>query len=103
MTPTELSDAQWCFLDLLMRAREKGVGRLNRLELFKADNLPEHALLKFVWAGLELANTDFVDMPTEHDFEITDAGVQIFNLRFNRPPTKVADHVIALGYQGDPS
>ncbi len=87
-----LSDEQWCVLDLLMRARQKGVHRLNRMEVLHNTALPQGASIKLVWAALT--------MPKEHDFAITDAGAQIYNLRFgngsNPTPTQVADVVICL-------
>lgn len=104
MTQHDLTDAQWCFLDLLMRAKDKGVDRINRQELLRADYLPLHLRMKVVWAGLELASTELVNMPTEHDFEITDAGAQLYSLRFDgAAPTTVADLALALESEGSPS
>ena len=94
----DLSDAEWCFLDLLVRAKQKGVGRVNRREILHSSALPQAAAMKIVWAGLTLANTDLVDMHGQHDFEITPAGEDAFRLRFGPKvaPTKVADVAICL-------
>src|SRR5580700_156674 len=94
-----LSDEQWCILDLLMRARQKGVHRLNRMEVLHNTALPQVASIKLVWAALTMPR-EVVTWFGQHDFEITEAGVRLFNLRFgngsNPMPTKVADAVICL-------
>lgn len=94
-----LSDEQWCLLDLLMRARQKGVQRLSRMELLHNTALPQGASVKLAWAALTMPE-EIVTWHGQHDFEITEAGAQLFNLRFgngsNPTPTRVADAVIYL-------
>lgn len=99
MTGTVLTDAQWCMLDLLMRARERGVTSLSRKEILASPSLPSLVRAKLVWAALTMPA--YVTWTAQHDFSITDAGVQIFNLRFGRgttpaTPTQIADEVIYL-------
>lgn len=100
MVEYNLSDAQWCFLDLLMRARAKGVDRLNRLELLNTKSIPQEAAMKLTFAALIMPN-ELVHMVGQHDFQITDEGVSLYNLRFGKgaqpaTPTEIADHVIYL-------
>lgn len=94
-----LSDEQWCVLDLLMRARQKGIQRLNRMEVLHNTTLPQGASIKLAWAALTMPK-EIVTWPSHHDFAITDAGVDLYNLRFgngsNPQPTKIADAVICL-------
>jgi hypothetical protein len=94
-----LSDEQWCVLDLLMRARVKGIHRLNRMEVLHNTTLPQGVSLKLTWAALTMPK-EIVDWHGQHDFAITEAGVRLFNLRFgngsNPIPTKIADAVICL-------
>lgn len=95
MTERNLSDAQWCFLDLLVRARQKGVHRINRMEILNSTGFPGVAKVQLVFAGLLLANGDLVAMHGAHDFEITDEGLRAFNEKYGSP-TRAADVVIAL-------
>jgi hypothetical protein len=96
---TDLSDEQWLVLDLLMRARQKGVSKLNRMELLHNSALPQGVSLKLTWSALTMPK-EFLVWHGQHDFAITDAGVQLYNLRFgngsNPTPTTVADSVIYL-------
>lgn len=99
--PLQLTDEQWCFLDLLIRAKQKGVHLVNRNELLNSPSLPDAAKVRLVWAGLMLANTELVTMQGQHNFKITEAGVRAFNTKFGKgeeaaKPTAVADVVIAL-------
>jgi hypothetical protein len=95
----DLTDVQWCVMDLLMRARQKGIHRLNRIELLHSKGIPQGASLKLTFAALTMPK-EFVTWVGQHDFAITDAGVQFYNLRFgngsNPQPTEVADSVIYL-------
>ncbi len=100
MPEFNLTDEQWCFLDLLMRAREKGAHRLNRMEILHSPSLPQHAALKLTFAALTMPK-EIVTMIGQHDFAITDAGVSLYNLRFGKgqkpaKPSQIADHVICL-------
>ncbi|MGJ5163215.1 hypothetical protein [Bradyrhizobium sp. HKCCYLR1051] len=94
-----LSDEQWLVLDLLMRARQKGVQRLNRMEVLHNNALSQGVSLKLTWAALTMPEK-LLTWHGQHDFSITDAGVQLYNLRFGNgsdpEPTKVADAVICL-------
>jgi hypothetical protein len=100
MSDLNLSDEQWCFLDLLMRAKNKGVSRINRHELLRSQALPDMARVKLVFAGLTIPTT-LVIMHGQHDFEITDEGVRQYNAKFGTEgepaePTRAADMIIAL-------
>lgn len=100
MPEYKLSDEQWCVLDLLMRARQKGVHSLNRRELLFNATLPQRVSVRLTWALLTLPK-DLVTCQNEHIFMITDAGVSLYNLRFgkgtkNPTPSTIADHVICL-------
>lgn len=99
MSERQLSDEQWCVLDLLMRARQKGVTLLNRRELMSSQ-LPDMAKVKLVWAALSMPE-DLVSWVAQHDFAITEAGATVYNFRFGRGtnaanPTHVADAIICL-------
>lgn len=89
-----LSDIQWCALDLLMRAKQKGASRINRHELLYSSPVPDGVKIKLVWALLTMPH-QLVKIHGEHDFEITTKGEQLFNMMFNKP-TKAADVIIAL-------
>jgi hypothetical protein len=95
----DLTDIQWCVLDLLMRAKQTGVDRLNRMEILHSSKLPQGAALKLTFAALVMPK-ELVTWVTHHDFMITDAGAQLYNLRWgngsNPQPTHVADAVICL-------
>lgn len=96
----DLSDEQWCVLDLLMRARQKGVERLSRMEMLSSPSLPQGAAIKLTWAALTMPN-DLLTWHGQHDFSITDKGAAVFNFRFGKGvnaavPTQVADAVICL-------
>lgn len=100
MTEYKLSDEQWCFLDLLMRARQMGILKLSRLEILSSPMLPQGAAIKLIWAALTMPS-DLVVMVGQHDFSITEAGLSLYNLRFGKglqaaTPTQVADAVICL-------
>jgi hypothetical protein len=95
-----LSDEQWCVLDVLMRAREKGVVKISRDELLANQTLPQGVLIKLTWAALTMPKELLQWHPGERDFSITGAGAQLYNLRFgngsNPVPTTIADTVICL-------
>lgn len=96
MPQHDLSDEQWCVLDLLMRARKQGVKVLNRMEMLSTKALPDGVKMKLTWAALTMPK-ELVTWVGRHDFSITDAGAQVYNLRFNTPePTQIADAVIYL-------
>ena len=100
MPEFNLSDEQWCFLDLLMRARVKGVHRLNRLELLNTQSIPQMAAVRLTWAALTMPK-ELVTMHGQHDFSLTDEGASLYNLRFGKKdepaqPTNMADVVICL-------
>lgn len=95
-----LSDEQWLVLDLLLRVQSRGVNRLNRMEVLYSANLPQGAALKLTWAALTMPD-DLVHWIGQHDFEITEAGVSLYNLRFGTAqkapsPSTIADTVICL-------
>jgi len=94
-----LSDEQWCVLDLLMRARQKGINEISRRELLANTTLPQVATVKLTWAALTMPK-DIMQWNGDHHFSITEAGAQLYNLRFgngsNPRPTEIADAVIYL-------
>lgn len=97
---SDLSDEQWCLLDLLMRARQKGVQRLSRMELLHNTALPQGASVKLAWAALTMPK-ELVTWHGQHDFSITEKGAAIYNFKFGKGtdpavPTQVADAVIYL-------
>lgn len=101
MSRVELSDAQWCFLDLLARAKSKGVDRVTRAELLATPMLPDSAKIQIVFGGLLLSTGDLVTLHKSDEFEITEAGLRAFNTKFGKgeaaaKPSKIADVVIAL-------
>ncbi|MDR6953848.1 hypothetical protein J2X65_003211 [Ancylobacter sp. 3268] len=99
-TATQLSDAQWCFLDLLVRSKQRGASRVNRHELLYSSALPAVVRMRLVFAGLTMP-AEFVVIHGQHDFELTEAGQRLYDLRFGRgaepaSATSIADRVIAL-------
>jgi hypothetical protein len=94
MTAANLSDEQWCVLDLLMRAKQRGVNRINRHELLGSPSIPDMAKVKLVFAALTMPK-EYVQMYGQHDFELTSAGEALHRSLFNKP-TPMADSIIAL-------
>jgi len=98
----DLTDAQWLLLDLLLRAKERGLASINRMELLNAQRLPETARLKLVFGALTMPpGLITITGLGAHEFAITDAGTQLYRTRFGRgttppAPTRVADEVIHL-------
>lgn len=97
---SELSDEQWCVLDLLMRAKQTGVQRLSRMEILGSQSIPQGAAVKLTWAALTMPS-DLLTWHGQHDFSITEKGAAIYNFRFSKSlspaePTRVADAVILL-------
>lgn len=99
MTTTilSLSDAQWCVLDLLLRAEQKGVSRLNRAELLANAAVPEHARVALTWAALTMPET-LLQWHGTQEFAITEAGRSALHLKFgaSAQPTGVGDRIICL-------
>jgi hypothetical protein len=96
----DLSDSQWCFLDILVRARRRGITRVHRHEILNS-GLPDTAKVQLVFGGLLIANSDLVAMHGAHEFEITERGLRAYNTRFGKGeaaarPSHVADLVIPL-------
>jgi hypothetical protein len=100
MKAYDLSDAQWCFLDLLLRAKKRGIPVLSRMEILHSPTLPQGAAMKLVWGALTIP-AELVKHTPPHDFEITEAGASLYNLRFGTKdkaaqPSQIADGVICL-------
>ncbi|SRR5258708_24904968 len=100
MSAYELSDEQYLVLDLLMRARQKGVLALNRVEVLESPSLPSGAKIRLVWAALTMPK-GLLTWLDHHNFAITDEGVAVYNLRFGTAsgapePSMIADAVICL-------
>jgi hypothetical protein len=89
----EISDYQWLVLDLLMRAREKGITSISRLEILNSSSIPKSVSIKLVWSALTMPSNLIVIC--NHDFSITETGIAIFEQRFKKP-TDIADSVICL-------
>jgi len=88
-----LTDIQWCALDLLMRSKQKGCAIVSRKEMLYSAQIPDGLKVKLTWAMLTMPN-NFV---THHgsDFEISAKGERVFNAMFKKPTT-MGDVIIAL-------
>lgn len=89
----ELQDIDWLVLDLLMRAKLKGVTRLNKTELLYNETIPAGVRIKLAWAAMAM-DPSFVTWEGQ-DFAITERGEKVFNSMFKKP-TEMADVIIAL-------
>lgn len=83
MPEYNLTDEQWCFLDMLMRARAKGITKLNRLELLNSTEVPSDVLIKLTFAALTMS-AGLTLLEGKHDFSITESGVSLYNLKFGQ-------------------
>lgn len=54
MPAHDLSDEQWCLMDLLVRSRQRGIDRLNRLEVLATNELPKGVALKLIFGALTM-------------------------------------------------
>jgi hypothetical protein len=94
----DLTDEQWCILDVLVRARKAGVSVVSRRELLESNALPAGVRVKLVMAALLMPGNLIEHVGS--DFAITPEGVDAYNLRFghgaNPEPTEMADHIIYL-------
>lgn len=88
-----LTDEQWCMLDLLMRARQKGVPAISRREILESD-LPAGVRVRIVFQALLIPLELMEEKP--EGFVISEAGAEFFNQRFPMGPTHIADAIIAL-------
>lgn len=97
-TQYDLSDAQWCVLDLLMRAREKGAGWVSRSEILYSSSVPDTAKMQLVWGALAMPKPLIQWRAGEQEFGITEEGATLYALRFGSKakPTAIADSVICL-------
>jgi hypothetical protein len=97
MRAHELSDAQWCVLDLLMKARERGLDLLSRQELLGNNAIPDSAKIKLTWAALTMPE-DLVAWRGQHEFCITPQGVSLYHLHFGpgAKASEIAGTVICL-------
>lgn len=98
---SELSDEQWCVLDLLMRSRKQGVSAINRHELLRNATLPQGVSVKLLWAALTMPADVIKWTASQQDFSITERGAALYNFRFGKgkepaTPTQIADAVICL-------
>jgi hypothetical protein len=89
----ELSDVDWLVLDLLMRAKQKGINRLSKTELLYNESIPSGVRVKLAWAAMVM-DTSLISWHGQ-DFAITERGEKLFNAMFKKPTT-MADVVIAL-------
>ena len=96
MQAIELSDFQWGVLDLLMRAREKGIHQLHRAEILFSKSIPQIAAAQLTMAALTIPES-LVVWVDQHNFKITEQGVSAYNLRFdNTEPSAICDSIICL-------
>lgn len=91
----DLTDIQWCFLDLLARAKAKGAPRVNRSELLYTDALPANMRAGLVFAGLTMSRELVAMHNNEREFSITEKGEALIKFRFGKA-SSIADHVICL-------
>lgn len=91
--PKDLKDIEWIILDLLMRAKQKGVHRLSKTELLYNESIPVNLRVQLAFNAM-LIDTSLVSWHGQ-EFAITDLGEEVFVSRFGKP-SKVADVVIAL-------
>jgi hypothetical protein len=94
MSP-DLSDEQWCLLDLLHHASEKGSPVIHRSELLQSADIPQMAAVKLTWAALTMPD-GLVQWTGKDTFKATERGLAAFRFRFGRKPSPVADAVICL-------
>lgn len=96
MSKSELTDAQWCFLDLLMRAKQRGIGALNRKEILYNNALPQQVACKLVFGGLLMMAEDIVTEGVQ-GISITPKGEALYKLKFGGSgTTEMADQTILL-------
>lgn len=101
----DLTDIEWVSLDLLMRAKTIGDGYVHRLVILNNDDLPAAIRARLVIALLLLSNGPLVLCRNQHEFSITEAGVQLYQLKFGTPKepnpkgSKIAHAVICLPYR----
>lgn len=93
---SDLDDIGWCVLDLLMAARRSGAVWVNRMELLGNERIPSGLRVKLVFRALLMANGEFVRMHGEHDFEITERGAEVFELRFGKSASGIPEGMLAL-------
>lgn len=94
MPAYNISDDQWCLLDLLVSAKRKGVMHLKRAEVLGNEKLPASARVRLVWAALTMPGELIVE--EAFGFRVTAEGEQVFNLRFDKKVSGLAETVICL-------
>lgn len=77
-----------------MRSRERGAP-LNRLEMLHNSVFPQGVTVRLTWGLLTLPDA-FVTWRDAHNVDLTEAGVAVYNMRFGKVPSMVADAVICL-------
>lgn len=91
----DLTDVEWCFLDLLARASEKGMPRVSRKEILYSANLPDRVRVQFVFAALTMSRELIQGHDNDQSFSITDKGIALLKFRFGGP-SEIADTIIYL-------
>lgn len=89
----ELSDSHWCILDLLMRAKQRGVTRISKTELLYNESVPVGLRVRLAWDAMTM-DQSLVSWHGQ-EFSITERGEKLFNAMFKKPST-VSDVIIAL-------
>lgn len=91
----DLTDIQWCVIDLLIMARIRGLAKVSRLEMLGAQSIPLQLRLRLVFAALTMpSHLVTVDGA---DFCVTDDGISLYRLRFDdSAPTRIADVFISM-------
>lgn len=81
----ELSDEEWCVLDLLMRSKELDVPFLTRQHILSSEALPDGVKVKLTFKLLTLSGSPWVHHEKAGDkFSITEAGAQLYTARFGK-------------------
>lgn len=100
MTTQELNDIETVVLDILYRAKKDGLAYVHRHEILYSPSIPQSLAVKMTWALLTIKN-DYIKIENHHEFSITQAGIDYYNLRFGHgtkmpEPTNIATDVICL-------
>ena len=91
----DLTDIQWCALDILLRAKQKGCAIVSRKELLHASALPDAVKVKLVFAMLVMP--DGLVNHHGNDFEISPAGESLYMLKHGtKGASRIPDTIISL-------
>lgn len=91
----KLSDYQWCMLQLLLAARERGITAISRRELLENEKLPVSARAGLVFGALTMSGT-FVTLTEQNTFEITAEGEAAFKAKYGGAKMPSIDFLNAI-------